>query len=105
MGLFKILAPLKVLRGTPLDLFGWSRERRMERKLRADFETLLDEIALKLAPENYECAIALAALPDKIRGFGHVKLQTIETTKVDEAALLARFRDETVPQPVKLAAE
>jgi indolepyruvate ferredoxin oxidoreductase len=105
MGLFKILAPLKVLRGTPLDLFGWSQERRMERKLRTDFERLLDEIVVKLAPENYECAIALASLPDKIRGFGHVKLQTIEKTKVDEAALLARFRDETVPQPVKLAAE
>ncbi len=105
MRLFKILAPLKVLRGTPLDVFGWSHERRMEHKLRADYEILLDEIALKLTPENYECAIALAALPEKIRGFGHVKLQAVEKAKVDEAALLTRFRAESVPQPIKLAAE
>ncbi|QAY95653.1 indolepyruvate ferredoxin oxidoreductase [Methylovirgula ligni] len=105
MRLFKILRPLKVLRGTPLDFFGWSSERRLERELRADYEKLLDEIAAKLTPENYESAVALAALPEKIRGFGHVKLQSVEVARAEETALLAQFRAENLPQPVKLAAE
>ncbi len=105
MRLFKILRPMKVLRGTPLDIFGWSSERRLERELRADYEKLLDEIAAKLTPENYESAVALAALPEKIRGFGHVKLQSVEAAKAEETALLARFRAESLPQPIKLAAE
>jgi indolepyruvate ferredoxin oxidoreductase len=104
MRLFKILRPLKILRGTPFDVFGWSDERRMEQKLRTDYEQVLGEIAANLAPYNYECAIALAALPEKIRGFGHVKVQAVEAAKIDEAALLARFRAQA-PVPVKIAAE
>ena len=105
MRLFKILRPLKVIRGTPIDIFGWSSERRLERRLCADYETLLDEIAEKLTPENYESAVALAALPEKIRGFGHVKLSSVEAAKVEETDWLARFRAESLPEPVKLAAE
>ena len=73
------------MRGTPLDLFGWSSERRLERQLRADYEKLLDEIAAELTAENYESAVALAALPEKIRGFGHVKLRSVEAAKAEEA--------------------
>ena len=51
-----------------------------------------------------QSAVALAALPEKIRGFGHVKLASVEAAKVEEG-LLARFRAESLPQPVKLAAE
>ena len=53
------------------------------------------------------CAVALASLPEKIRGFGHVKLRAIEVAKTDEAALLARFRSAPAPAapPVKIAAE
>ncbi len=103
MRVFKVLAKLKRLRGTPLDLFSWSQERRFERKLLADYRALLDEIITKLSPENHACAVALASLPEKIRGFGHVKLLNVETAQADEAALLARFR--SAPVPVKLAAE
>ncbi len=105
MRLFKILAPLKVLRGTPLDLFGLSSERRMERHLRAAYEATLDEIVAKLTSENYDCAVALAALPEKIRGFGHVKFRAVELAKAEEAELLARFRSDVSLQPMKLAAE
>ncbi len=105
MGLFRLLARLKGLRGTPLDPFGWTAERRMERKLLSDYRALIDEILAALAPENYACAVALASLPEKIRGFGHVKRQSIEAAKTDEAALLARFRANPAPAPVKLAAE
>ncbi len=105
MRVFRLLARLKGLRGTPLDPFGWTAERRMERRLLAEYRALLEEILGKLAPENYACAVALAALPEKIRGFGHVKVRSIEAVKTDEAALLARFRAASAPAPVKLAAE
>jgi indolepyruvate ferredoxin oxidoreductase len=105
MRLFKILAPLKVLRGTPIDLFSLSSERRMERQLRAAYEATLDEIVAKLTSENYDCAVALAALPEKIRGFGHVKFRAVEQAKAEEAELLARFRADASLQPMKLAAE
>jgi indolepyruvate ferredoxin oxidoreductase len=107
MGVFRLLARLKGLRGTPLDPFGWTAERRMERQLLAEYRALLDEILSKLTPENHACAVALASLPEKIRGFGHVKARAIEAAKADEAALLARFRDApaSAQAPAKLAAE
>jgi indolepyruvate ferredoxin oxidoreductase len=107
MRIFRMLARAKGLRGTPLDVFGWTAERRMERKLLADYRMRLDEILGALTPENYACAVALASLPEKIRGFGHVKLRAIEVAKTDEAALLARFRSAPAPAapPVKIAAE
>jgi indolepyruvate ferredoxin oxidoreductase len=102
---FTLLARLKGLRRTPLDIFGWSQERRIERKLLADYELLLDEILSKLTPENHACAVALASVPEKIRGFGHVKLRSIEAAKAEEQALLARFRADPICIPGKLAAE
>ncbi|MGH6676486.1 MAG: DUF6537 domain-containing protein, partial [Xanthobacteraceae bacterium] len=105
MRVFKLLARMKGLRGTPLDIFGWSEERRVERRLLVDYRAFIDEILTKLTPENYACAVALASLPEKIRGFGHVKLRSIEAAKADEAALLARFHAAPAPTPVRLAAE
>ncbi len=67
------LAKLKSLRGTPLDIFGRSEERRMERKLIADFEALLNRVAPKLTAENADTVAELLNLPQKIRGYGHVK--------------------------------
>ncbi|MEM9581942.1 MAG: indolepyruvate ferredoxin oxidoreductase family protein [Pseudomonadota bacterium] len=67
---FKMLAKLKALRGTPLDVFGYSEERRMERALIKQYEADLDAI---VSASNKEAAIALAELPLDIRGFGPVK--------------------------------
>jgi indolepyruvate ferredoxin oxidoreductase len=89
---FGVLAKLKFLRGTALDPFGYTAERRAERQLVCDYETLLDELLAKLAPDNHHLAIGLAAIPEKIRGFGHVKQRHIATAKADEAALLEQFR-------------
>ena len=72
-----MLAKLKVLRGTAFDLFGYSQERRTERKLIADYEALLDEIVEQLTPDNHHLAVGLAAIPEKIRGFGHVKARSL----------------------------
>ncbi|MEN3376032.1 MAG: indolepyruvate ferredoxin oxidoreductase [Hyphomicrobiales bacterium] len=89
---FRVLAKFKVLRGTVLDIFGYSAERRTERKLITDYEALLDEIIGKLNPDNHPVAVGLANIPEKIRGFGHVKARHLVAAKADEAALLEQFR-------------
>ena len=90
--LFGILAKLKFLRGTALDPFGRSVERRTERKLISDYEAMLNEVLARLTPENHHLAVGLAAIPEKIRGFGHVKLRHLAAARADEAALLEQFR-------------
>ena len=89
---FRLLAKFKGLRGTPFDPFGRTPERRTERKLIGDYEAMLDEVLAKLKPDNHDIAVALAAIPEKIRGFGHVKQQHLTAAKADEAALLEQFR-------------
>ncbi|NBC97273.1 MAG: indolepyruvate ferredoxin oxidoreductase family protein, partial [Deinococcus-Thermus bacterium] len=92
---FKLLAKLRVLRGTALDPFGWTHERRSERRLIAEYEALLDELTAALTSANHEVAVALAAIPERIRGYGHVKERHLAEAKAREAELLARFRGET----------
>ena len=99
---FKLLAKMRRLRGTKLDVFGYTAERRGERKLIADYEALMREIAAKLTPANHATALDLARIPERIRGYGHVKDANLEAAKRDEAALLAAFRN---PAPVRAAAE
>jgi indolepyruvate ferredoxin oxidoreductase len=89
---FRLLAKLKFLRGTALDPFGYSLERRTERKLIEDYEAMLEEVFASLTPENHHLAVGLAAIPEKIRGFGHVKQRHLVTAKAEEAALLEQFR-------------
>ena len=89
---FRLLAKMKFLRGTALDPFGRSLERRTERKLIADYEAMLDEVLAGLTPENHHLAVGLAVIPEKIRGFGHVKQRHLAAAKADEAALLDQFR-------------
>ena len=103
MTLFRALAALKGLRGTLFDIFGHTQERRQERQLLADYEALLEELMAGLSPDKHALAVALAAIPQKIRGFGHVKLRHVQAAKAEEAALLAQWR---APAPVtRLAAE
>ena len=97
MSAFGVLAKLKFLRGTAFDPFGYSHERKVERKLIADYETLLEELMAKLTPVNHPLAVALAAIPEKIRGYGHVKARHLDAAKADEAALLEQFRSGKPP--------
>jgi indolepyruvate ferredoxin oxidoreductase len=92
MPVFKLLARLKFLRGTAFDPFGYTAERRIERKLVADYESTLAELLAALTPENHHLAVGIAAIPEKIRGFGHVKVAHLRAAKADEAALLLQFR-------------
>ncbi|MET0277245.1 MAG: indolepyruvate ferredoxin oxidoreductase family protein, partial [Pseudorhodoplanes sp.] len=96
MRVFGVLAKLKGLRGTPFDLFGYSAERRTERKLIADYESLMSEVLGKLNADNHPLAVGLAVIPEKIRGFGPVKLRNLKAAKADEAALLEQFRSGSI---------
>jgi len=100
---FRVLARLRRLRGTPFDIFGRSEERRLERRLIGEYEAIIDEILARLSPGNHAVAVELATLPLEIRGFGHVKEASLAAVKVREAALLTRFR--SAPSPDALAAE
>ena len=89
---FRLLARLKFLRGTAFDPFGWTAERRLERRLIEDYVALIEELLPMLVPANHALAVALASIPDKIRGFGPVKARHLAAAKAEEAALLARLR-------------
>ncbi len=92
MSAFKALAKLRFLRGTALDVFGYSEERKMERQLIEDYEQLVEQLLAKLTPDNHALAVQLAAVPEEIRGFGHVKERHLKAAKEKEAKLLAEFR-------------
>ncbi|KAB0268914.1 indolepyruvate ferredoxin oxidoreductase family protein [Microvirga brassicacearum] len=97
---FGVLRRMKGLRGTPLDIFGYTHERRTERRSIRDFEVLVGEIIEQLSPANHATAIGLAAIPQKIRGFGHIKERNFTAAKLEEAKLLARFRGPDLSLPV-----
>lgn len=87
----RILARFKSLRGSIFDVFGYTSERRMERRLIAEYEELLVCFADELTPERIETAIALAELPDAIRGFGPIKLAAAETAAERRRELLSEW--------------
>jgi indolepyruvate ferredoxin oxidoreductase len=89
---FGWLKRFKFLRGTPFDPFGYSRDRKTERRLIADYEALLATIIAELNPGNHAAAVALAAIPEKIRGYGPVKQRHLVAAKAEEAALREQFR-------------
>jgi indolepyruvate ferredoxin oxidoreductase len=100
--LFRALRHGKRLRGTALDLFGRQAERRWERALIAQYEADVRAAMERLAPPTREAAVALAELPDRIRGFGPVKDANRATAMAEREALLARLH---MPAPAALAAE
>src|SRR5262249_46356801 len=73
MAAFGILARLKGLRGTAFAPFGKSADRKLERQLIAEYHALVEELLAGLSAGNHATAVALASLPEQIRGYGHVK--------------------------------
>jgi indolepyruvate ferredoxin oxidoreductase len=99
--LFRVLRHGKVLRGTPLDLFGRQAERVWERALIGQYEGDLKVAMETLRPDTLETAVALAELPDQIRGFGPVKQANREKAEARRGELLARLQ----AAPLAVAAE
>jgi indolepyruvate ferredoxin oxidoreductase len=94
--LFRLLARLKGLRGTPLDVFGYTGERRTERALIAEYRKTVEELIGRLAPGNHALAVEIARLPDSIRGYGHVKARNLEAVRPQWERLLQQWRDASV---------
>ena len=93
---FGLLAKLKGLRGTKFDVFGYTQERQAERAMIADYRTTIEQLLSNLTADSLDTAIAVANLPEKVRGFGHVKEKAMQAYQLEKASLLA--------QPTKRAA-
>ena len=93
MGAFKVLARLKGLRGTAFDPFGYAQERRTERRLIAEYRKVVESVLPVLNPVNAELVASIAALPDMIRGYGHVKDANLREVRTGarETARVLRF--------------
>src|SRR4029077_10282594 len=87
-GVFKILAALRPLRGTALDIFGYTEERRTERALIREYEDTIARLLPQLSAHNHATAIQIASLPEEIRGYGHIKLKSIVAARKKRDELL-----------------
>jgi indolepyruvate ferredoxin oxidoreductase len=97
--LLKILASGKVLRGTVLDIFGYSEERRMERQLIIDYQEQIEQILPLVTVENIQTVHELLKLPMSIRGFGHVKARNAKAAQIRRTWLLNRLDPNRFPRP------
>lgn len=88
---FRLLKRLKFLRGTALDVFGHTAERKMERRLRDEYIETIRGLLPTLSPENHALAVEIAEVPEQIRGFGHVKEQHVAKAEKHRAELLRRW--------------
>jgi indolepyruvate ferredoxin oxidoreductase len=87
-----LLARLRFLRGTPLDIFGRTEERRTERRLIVEYEAMIGEILTGLRADNLSLATRLAAIPEMISGYGHVKARHLEEAMALRDQLLGQWR-------------
>lgn len=88
---FHVLKAMRRLRGTSLDLFGYTRIRRLERGLVEEYITILRTVTAALTTRNHATAVAIAKLPDGIRGYEQVKLDNVDRYRRQVAALLEEF--------------
>ena len=88
---FKVLRHLKFLRGTALDVFGRTEERRTERALIGEYQSSLSVILNQLNADNHRLAVDVARIPEHIKGFGHVKERNLKAARTQWTALMAQF--------------
>ncbi|MFZ5607426.1 MAG: indolepyruvate ferredoxin oxidoreductase family protein [Pseudomonadota bacterium] len=88
---FRVLARLRVLRGTPLDVFGYTAERRTERALIDDYQRTVAGLLETLDAGNVGLAAEIASIPEHIRGYGHVKDAHLHQARTRQAELLKEW--------------
>jgi len=88
---------MKGLRGTAFDPFGYSKDRKLERELIADYENDVKQVLAKLSPQTERIALELLSLPEDIRGYGVVKEKSVVQARAKRAGLL---KDLTNPPPL-----
>jgi len=89
LGAFGLLAKLKFLRSTALDVFGRTEERRSERKLVEDYFAMIDRRITALKPEQIPLLARIARIPETIRGYGHIKEEAMKKAAAERARLEA----------------
>jgi indolepyruvate ferredoxin oxidoreductase len=95
----RLLAKGKRLRGTILDIFGHTKERRGERELIREYEAILAELMLRLNHDNHPMAVEIAEVPQSIRGFGSIKAKNIATARDEWKHMMALWRaDSPLPK-------
>ena len=97
--MLRILARAKAVRGTSFDPFGRTEERKLERRLIAEYEARVAELLAGLSPDKAAVAVAIANVPGSIRGYGHVKLASLAIARAREKELLNRFDPGRYPRP------
>ncbi|HEX2197813.1 MAG TPA: indolepyruvate ferredoxin oxidoreductase family protein, partial [Burkholderiales bacterium] len=100
--LFRFLKTFRFLRGTPLDPFGYTEERRMERALIGEYERTVETLIQGLTPQNHALAVQIASVPEEMRGFGYIKKRNVEAARKKRDELLAAFR--AAKEPARAAA-
>jgi indolepyruvate ferredoxin oxidoreductase len=100
---FGVLAKLRRLRGTPLDVFGRSEERRIERGLIEEYRRTIEDLLPKLDRTNLSIAVQIASVPEQIRGFGHVKDRHLAPARSRREELLKAFEN-VAAEPLRKAA-
>jgi indolepyruvate ferredoxin oxidoreductase len=88
----KTLRALRSIRGTPLNIFGYARVRRVERQLIGAYRHLLETLLTDLNEDNYRIAVQIAGLPELIRGYEDIKLASVDEFHCQVNALLGQFR-------------
>jgi indolepyruvate ferredoxin oxidoreductase len=86
---FRLLSRLRVLRGTPLDVFGYAAHRRMERQLVEDYAALVDQVLTRLTANNVAAAEAVLRAHEKVRGYDTVKDANLAQVRAALPGLLA----------------
>ncbi len=95
MRAFGLLAKMKFLRGSALDIFGYTAERKEERGLIVHYKETIASLLSQLTADNLAAAVAIASLPEEIRGYGHVKERHLAAARVKETQLLDQFKHPT----------
>ena len=93
MSAYRLLAKFKFLRGTALDVFGYSAERRDARRQIDAYEATVRELLGNLTRNNHPLAVEIARLPLAMRGFGHVKQANVEAAAARETELIEYWRN------------
>jgi indolepyruvate ferredoxin oxidoreductase len=93
---FKVLALFKGLRGTALDIFGYTEERREERGLVRDYRRDVESLLATLSADNRSSAAEFARVPEQIRGYGHVKARNLHAARLQWKELLERYSQGTI---------
>jgi indolepyruvate ferredoxin oxidoreductase len=101
---FRVLAKLKGLRGTALDVFGYTQERRTERELIAQYRGSVQEVLRTLRAGNHATAVEIACIPEQIKGYGYVKERNLAAARVKWTGLMEQFRGvQAIEEGMKVA--